>query len=369
MPGLPPYQDVGGGGPNPPAGTGFFDRIINVHWRKKGVPLAGGVFIAADVNSNVYFMRFGEKSQSDETGIPEWTSLGTLGFGFTEGSVGWINGCSYGLVGGTDPVFVIVGGGGIYSADGIAQPATAAIMASRDGLNWSKVFSFGSTGGTATGASVFAVVWDGSAFWAAGHQSDDFDDFDEGGDTIWHHETDILFTSPDGFSWGEAGRVVLNYKSGATGFPDGQGWPPYNTGLLDPHCSHQLVDEYYGNGIPDGFYDFDEDTKVRISPQRLPNVDYLFGSCNTFFSEEITGIDVQYGGLALGIPGVGIQAFCAATAGGTWLVGGGTNYDIGQVVLLRPSVEAGGYQWVDASPSGAGAIMTMCGGQALAPPV
>ena len=31
-----------------PHGEDFFNRIVNVHWRKKGVPLAGGVFIAAE---------------------------------------------------------------------------------------------------------------------------------------------------------------------------------------------------------------------------------------------------------------------------------------------------------------------------------
>lgn len=52
MPGLP-YQDKGGGGPNPPAGTGFFDRIINVHWPK--TPVAGvAEFIVVFVTNTVF---------------------------------------------------------------------------------------------------------------------------------------------------------------------------------------------------------------------------------------------------------------------------------------------------------------------------
>jgi hypothetical protein len=38
-----PYTDIGGGGPNPPHGEDFFDRIVNVHWPQRGVA-AGGVF-------------------------------------------------------------------------------------------------------------------------------------------------------------------------------------------------------------------------------------------------------------------------------------------------------------------------------------
>jgi hypothetical protein len=49
-----PYTDIGGGGPNPPHGEDFFNRIVNVHWPKKkpdgGV---GGLYMSGDHNGYI----------------------------------------------------------------------------------------------------------------------------------------------------------------------------------------------------------------------------------------------------------------------------------------------------------------------------
>jgi len=341
-----------GGGPNPPYGEDFFQRIVGVHWPKKtpGVP-QGGVFVAGDNNTNIYCIQFGLEGKT-----PAWVNLGQLDF--AAANAGFVQGSSYALIG-KDPAFVLVGGGGGVNEIGL-------ILASQDGLNWEKVFTLNFVAGTSSGANIFGVVWDDGAqsFFAGGHI---FSDFFEGADTgaFFKTKIDLLLASPDGFSWREVDRheTRLTYADGFPPFPD------YPRGLLAPHCSGMVVDSY-GNGLPDGFYKYDPGSKSMIAPTALPKIDYSEGLVRLPFSGA--GVDVTNFGAGTVLPSdVGIPTLCVAGAGGAWVAAGG-NYDPGtstcQASYMFPSIDQTGLGWKPLDPPGSTAIITITGGTAKAPP-
>lgn len=354
MPGPVPYTDLGGGGPNPPHGEDFFNRIVNVHWPQEGA-VTGGVFVAADAYGGIFYLRFGPGALLDPiTGDPVWQNVGT--FSDPESGNAYIFwGSAYGLVGAAKiPVFVVVGGGG-------GTHGTGAIFASRDGLGWSKVFTLEQEQPDRnTGANVFAVTWDGSSFWAGGHQSLNRV---PGGDNR-ALEIDILLNSSDGFSWSEAGRHTIVFIPDPPGPSD-----VYTTGLLEPHCSNLVRDLAYNNRVPGGVFGYDENVKRLIAPTAPPFVDYFFGGVGGGGESgvNVTDFDVGAGGSFSSNPGIPVQG--VATAGGAWMAAGGTyspEGGIGQAAILIPSsVEEHGIGWKRIDPGSKG-VFTVCGGQ---PPV
>ena len=349
-----PYTAIGGGGPNPPHGEDYFGRIVNVHWPKKLGPMTGGVFIAGDYDSNIYYMKVGEGGKIDPTGaLPVWQNLGTLDFTLDDGMFnGRVQGSAYGLVNDKNPVFVLVGGGGTATSRGI-------IMASRDGLSWSRAFSFGVDSGTYRGANLFGVVWDGTSFWAGGHQTDNFSE----GDVNWMSETDILFHSSDGFSWNEAGRFVLRIDKPVGGpFPP---WPDYITGLLAAHCSGKVVDSY-GNGVPGGNYGYDADNNILLAPIDPSVVEYFYGGVSISTPNGVSnrGADVPFP------VDPGLPILCTATAGGTWVYAGGRKEpSLGMATVLLPSPgDAANVAWQQIDPPSSKLLVTLCGGAVEPPP-
>lgn len=363
MPGPVPYTDVGGGGDNPPHGEDFFDRIVNVHWPEEGPVFKGGVFVAGDFDSNIYYMKFGLGAPVDDTtGDPIWQSLGTLDFTLDDGMFnGYAQGSVYGLVKGTTPTFVLAGGGqGSTNGRGI-------IMASSDGLNWSRVFSFGESSDTFTGANIFGVVWDGSAFWAGGHQSDAGQIPAEDFPINWQSETDVLFYSSDGFSWSEANRTELRIEWTTGSQPP---WPEYNAGLMESHCSAVVSDDN-GNGVPGGVFGYDEDTKTLIAPTALPAITYLSGAVVVGDGGGVNVVKTETGAGGSFSSNPGLPVIGVATAGGAWMAAGGENNfegGVGQAAILIPSsTEEHGIGWKRLDPGGK-RIITICGGVVPPPP-
>lgn len=361
--------DIGGGGPNPPHGEDFFNRIVNVHWPKKAGAPTGGVFIAGSGSDsgNIYYLKVGPGGTLDDQGHPVWVSLGTLDFNQYVGDnfSGYVMGSAHAMIGGKEPVFVLVGGGGTSNSHG-------RVMASQDGLNWSTVFHLGDMGGgTFTGAEVFGVVWSEAEqrFYAGGHYSNTYVDALPGNTITRHVETDMLLVSSNGFDWSESGSIALTETLETLGdvlIP----YPEYNTGLLASYCPDLVIDAN-GNHVPGGNYGYNEAIKLLITPTSLPAINYLFA----YINYDPGGVAVQH--LGAGTSGasgdVGIPTNCIAQAGDIWMAAGGIK-SVGGVggmpmtSISVPSTGAGGFGWKPIDISGDAMIITICGGQALALP-
>lgn len=350
MPGEPSnYTDIGGGGDLKPHGEDFFNRIKNVHWPKRGKPSARGIFIAASNDGTIHYLRVGSDGPTDDqTGVPIWQYVAGP---FVDSRTGYdllISGVAC-----SPEVFVAVGAGG--STDG-----TGYIYASRDGIGWSQVYvQPREQEARCTGASVFAVTWDGSSFWAGAHFSLNRENLGEPGD---HRvlEYDLLLHSSDGFSWAEVGRHEILFIDA-----DNPGGPSddYTRGLLADHCSSRVVNSY-GNGLPDGYYGY-ADAGLLIAPSDLPVVDYFFG----FISVYGGGITVQSSGTEVQeIPSdTGLSStYAVAHADGIWVAAGGTIAPEGggsceAAILIPSSTTKTGAAWTRTNPGGAQAIVTICG--------
>jgi hypothetical protein len=298
-------------------------RIIDVHW-------GGGVFIAGDDQSNIFFL---------EAGKNEWKNLGKLGFAEDEGSMftGWVQGSSYADK--SRPVFVLVGGGGRTKSLGI-------ILASDDGLKWTRVFQIGEDSDSFAGANMFGVVWndDDNAFYAGGHQYDLSE--------ALAVQTDLLFRSVDGYNWVEADRRSTTYS------PDTV--PEYKTGLLVSKCSTRIVDGN-GNGVPDGVYAYDKASKILMAPVNVPTIDYLNGTISVAPSGPGGGIVVDNGGEGPTPPSdPNISAIGVAFSSGNWLAAGGSFPDYSTEAAIFGQDE----KWLRLDPPGEGPVVTVIGGVA-----
>jgi hypothetical protein len=326
-----------GGGQNPPYGEDFFQRIVGVHWPEK-FKVTGGVFVAGCADGSIFYLRVG-------AGELEWQLVGN----FTDsgdGSPIVFTGSSYGLVNGEEPVFVMVGAGS--SADSVGS-----IFASQDGLNWSKVYTLiPARPDVSRGCSMFSVAWDGTQFWAGGHRSENYQ---RDGDPNLY-EIDMLFNSSDGFGWHEVDSVSNSFN---TTLPD-VGWSlgDYTTGLLNPHCSSNVVDKNRNN-VPDGVYGYDPISGNLVRPENVPSIDYFFGRA------EGTGGGVVANDNPIESPE--FPTFSVALAGNTWVAGGG-GFDTGvgdgrcNAAIMSSSIEPGGIRWTSLDPPGSEPILTMAGG-------
>ena len=305
-----------------PVALDLLTRVRNIHW-------GGGVFIAGDDNSNIHYFKIGDSA---------WRNLGTLDFAKREGEyfTGWVQGSAY-----ARSVFVLVGGGGSTRAQGI-------IMASRNGLNWSRVFTFGEKSESYIGAVIFGVVWDEDeqTFYAGGNQSDNFA---AGGSTLeaWSSQTDLLFSSRDGYTWREVDRKVMRIRNS---FPP-ESWPEYKTGLLEPHCS-SLVEDSNDNGVADGVYGHQKSTGVLIEPADPATIDYLFGSVDIDAADNV----VIHNASKPPSSHPGIPVTCVAYVGGRWMAAGGAS-GASKASMLE------GSDWTIINPSGTSRVITICGGK------
>jgi hypothetical protein len=311
-------------------------RVINVHWA------GGAVFVAAEGGGNLYYLN---TAKTNKDGLPSWENLGK--FIDTDGTDDpfFHVGSAHGLVGeAKTSTFVVVSYGG-------GTLGTGAIFASQDGLAWSKVFTLSKEQPDRnTSATMFGVVWDGSAFWAGAHQSIDvtFDD-------PRLSEIDILLTSSDGLRWQEVGRhVTVVDTSDPAGVP-----PEYTRGLLADHCSNRVVDSL-GNGLPDGFYGYDPDRELLIKPKGLPAIDYYFGGV---VYGNPSGVTIQNSGAGTIPSNPGLPTSCVARSGGHWVAAGGTSGPMAAILVPDPTTESQ-FIWrrID-PPSGSDAITTIVAGE------
>jgi hypothetical protein len=340
-----------------PYSQDLLTQIVNVHWG------GGGVFIAVNQDGNIYYLKPGGAN-------PTWEDLGTLGFvqGTPDDFSGFPEACAFGLTSvmdgegnviGQQSVFVIVGGIGHSNSKGM-------IMASRDGKNWSKVFSFGADSETYRGSNTFGVVFneDDQKFYAGGHQSDSSFDHESGITT--NTQTDLLFSSPDGFTWSAAGSHAI-IVSGNPPPP----YPEYNTGLLAAHCSTRVVDDN-GNGVPGGIYGYNEAQAILIAPTNVPTIGYLGGTAGLSLSTSVKVTISSDDDPAAYPPDPGIPTTCVANAGGEWVIAGGISDPAGggqppsgggssQAVILTTN-DKGTSVWKRIDPPGTNLITCMCAG-------
>jgi hypothetical protein len=316
--------------------------IYNVQW-------GGGTFVAGDFDSNIHCLKLGA-----------WTNLGKLDFVKDEGDyfTGFVQGCAYARVG-DKPVYVLVGGGASSHSRGI-------IMASNDGLNWARVFSYGESSDSFVGAVIFGVVWDANAqaFYAGGRQSDN--------EVEWESQTDLLFSSPDGLAWRIVDRHVTRIEH-----PDAT-YPEYKTGLLAAHCSGRVKDEN-SNGVPDGVYGYAKD-QLLIAPEPTPSIGYLTGDITYPLpgtpspGTPTPGASVKITNLSTGaepyLSEIGTPTFCVASTGGQWMAAGGVFGNPAEggaggsclAYVLTPVVD-GPPVWKSLNPGGASPIITMTAGR------
>lgn len=227
MPGEPvTYTDKGGGGELPPHGEDFFNRIINVHWPKRGGGTEG-LFVA----------------------------------GFN-----WMYGDKFNVYAGTasqdpeKPGFALGGQDQISDSDYQAQ------IYFSNGGNFSQVWADPDTvqsDADRWDSFVQAMVWnpDTKTFYAEVWQSHNhYTERDDGFSYLKYLKNYMaLFSSSNGTSWGAAGKEMVYYYDGGDGYGagttvldnQGRGGP----GLIGPYCSG-TAKESNGNPLPDGVFSY-----------------------------------------------------------------------------------------------------------------
>jgi hypothetical protein len=200
-PGPLPYGDKGGGGSLPPHGEDYFNRIVNVHWRKRRVAAVGGIFASGDVCCYI----------RASTGGFNWQPLGPEAFT----SRGSITGGAYAKSGGR-PTFLLCGEDGGIEGGG-SETIQGMIMESNDGFSWRTIFA-------QVGTLVQSVVWDP----AIGMFTATIQATGEGSGT---------WTEQFG-SWVGRPEDISPYSDGITGFnPEtGQTIGPEQVPVIDARC-------------------------------------------------------------------------------------------------------------------------------------
>lgn len=153
----------------------------------------------------------------------------------------------------SNPVLCVAGGiigadkdgnGGTPAFVAAIAPGTTinsgSIMYSSDGINWETVYTQPEIGGdTFVGSSAWICTFDGTQFWAAVNLHTNGQDVSE------INIYDILLSSQDGRSWGQAGQNIINFND----------WPTYDdhNGLIVPHLDQRVMSND-GFGAPSGMF-------------------------------------------------------------------------------------------------------------------
>jgi len=278
-----------------PVALDLLTRVRNIHWK-----VGGGVFVNGGGTQR--YLKMGKTSGVKWT----WTDLGPLDFS----SVGTSHASSFAKVGNPPlPVFLL--GGNDFGGETGETTDNGLIVASNDGLSWSRVHTVAS-GDAFSDAMLLGIVWDKAAqcFYAGAHiftvQGRDLPDLDE----------DILLQSFNGRTWSEIARE--GWASTSVG---------HTEGLLAQHCSKRVTDSF-GNGVPDGVYGFDANNDILIAPSVVPAIHYNDGLIR---SHPVSTVAVKTkapdGTEITRTVDVGIPVNCVAYAGGIWMAAGGTPTD------------------------------------------
>jgi hypothetical protein len=371
-PGPVPYIDGEGGGPNPPYGEDFFQRVVGVHWRELGGGLALGFFVAGNESGSVTFNKTIDAENPTDKTTPinvTWHEIGGLPFTNPPRESGAIYASAFG----GSPVLLL--GGYRFHEMSHGTWNEGIIAASSDGVSWRQVYSFVGIPyqeefvsdpahgiqphweGQASSSYIHSIVWDGKQFWAGGYS---IDRVVRANDFQYSH-SDVLLQSVNGFSWSEAGRN----KTTGTDPTDTPDLP--KTGLLASHCSAVFTDAN-GNGVPSGVWDEDPVKKIKIGPANPPTVDYTgtdSRSPSTFIMPIGTSTVVRIikpNGATTADTGIG-GVMGVAFAGGAWWAVGSTMP--GDLALAGSAIGAysvdDGQTWVPAD-IGLGANATTVSG-------
>jgi hypothetical protein len=331
-PGPVPYIDGEGGKPNyPPYGEDFFQRIVGVHWREGVLDL--GFFVAGNESGDAAFNKTIDTVNPTDKTTPinvTWYEIGGLPFSNPPREIGAIYASAFGLAK-KSPVFLL--GGYKFHEEDFGFWQEGIIMASRDGINWTKVYSFVGisykrivfTGdgenvvaaGQFSAAYIHSLVWDGRQFWAGGYVVEHMIY-----SPVFHYtKSDVLFSSIDGFSWSEVGRNKLEWTSDDTE-PD---LP--KAGLIVNHCNRNFIDSN-GNGVPNGAWGENKAAGIMIGPVNPPTVDYKGNDdrSNSYVMPVDTGSVVRIigpNGVTTANTGIG-GVMGVAFAGGAWWAVGST---------------------------------------------
>lgn len=338
-----------------PLGLDFLSQVVNVQWT------GGGRFVMGDQWG---YSAAVEQEKNDAP--PKITNLGILDFGIDPND-GRVMGSSYHLFivvnekgeSTKNPVFLLCGIRDDYGQGPISGSNTVGIiMASRDGLDWKRVFTLpnessnGTTKPIRGAAQIMGVVWDDNAkaFYGCGHIFKSY--FNQRRDppsladpdprpvtyVELVEEIDVLMSSPDGFAWTESGRNVFTRSTNYGGlnpiiypYPD-----PLGYGLMLPHCPDRGgLKDYYGNNLQDGVVHYWKDPKSKekisiCSTGDIPSIDYVGGGLRPAdpgsHSIKIMETDSK-GEEKMVVVDVGIPVQAVSAAGDVIIAVGGSSID------------------------------------------
>jgi hypothetical protein len=324
-PGPVPYIDGEGGGPNPPYGEDFFQRIVGVHWREPKATTVGTVFVIGTLKGGVYYT---SSDGSDVLGGILPLQRGGLPVPSLHGFPKLI-GSSAANVGGK-PIFLVCGVG---SDDNGPPPATvqfyAFICASNDGVTWRQVFK-GPQGSTTDHVGLqqpwtsdsFALVWNPTrkAFFYSMYM----DKSTGYSDQRYVHE--LIYSSPDGNRWRETSDRDIE-SSGASTFPS-------------TYCSQNNCFDGLGQHVPDGIMHEDKSVGFLIRPTDPPTIEYSgFGSVAWGGTSTVEMINAPL--LLDSVIAVPVnQVTCVAGISTVWMAGG-FNDPVGDTGAVAFSFDAG----------------------------
>lgn len=239
------YQSGEGGGPNPPYGEDFFQRIVGVHWPTKRLPVGARPVFAASGQTNLqHIILIGQTTDADAHGIQFAVGHNAA---FTENDS--IFGSSSHVIGpdvnGKYTSIMLVGGttGGSGYTDGT-------IGASVDGGAWTKVANFHDSssefGSDYNDTIILAMVYDEAAhgFYACGRNIQYRSNPVSHGIEASYFET--LYSSSNGLSWSEVRRRQFYDSEGNPPLPD-----PVSPDLFLEHCNNipRLQDGAWGGYV------------------------------------------------------------------------------------------------------------------------
>lgn len=308
----------------------FLQRIINVKW-------TGGAIFLIGTLGGLYQARPTTKDNGDQTFSITASNFPIVPF---EGQGYVVRGSCYGLIGHDPVVPVFVVCGGVTKEEGGLFHVTAWICASKDGVNWNKVFQ--APEGVTTDHVGNPQPWTSDSFALAKNPDADAFHFSmfmnkSTGYADQYFFEEQLFGSSDGRSWGGIGTRQPGDGS-ASVFP-----------IL--YCTHNDCLDAQHKHVPDGVMHEDKDAGFLIRPRDPPTLVYGGGGppYEPGTSNLIEIVTTDENGhkttttTAVPIP----KVTCVAGNGDLWMVGGWIDPDDGYAGGIVVSSFDNGETWTD----------------------
>jgi hypothetical protein len=311
-PGPVPYIDGEGGGPNPPYGEDFFQRIVGVHWREPTVGLGVIAIFIFGMASNA----LGHVAFKDKTPVFGFVELPEPAANF------YISGSSYAVID-TTPVFLVCGVRSVSHdiVDSVGDVTAAidtysVIYASNDGANWAKVFEHAAITSSLDDLNAVNAV---ALVWNPVHRLFYFDQFRSHvvSSTSSSNFYDEVYSSSNGVSWGQISSTEATGPDYVSTFPS--------------YCINNVCIDSLGQNVPDGvawqavnIADAEINIAAAVAPVIPPSINYFGG--NVFFSDSsneiiIAGPKPRIGSIVSSAPGMK-HIYGVASAGRIIMAGG-----------------------------------------------